>query len=727
MRSYLIDLYQRHRLFLFIFILFVTFRGLAVLLFRPGGFIADFSDYDFYYAWGELAPQGYRAYDNLWTAYPPLFPALMQWIFELAARIPPWIDPRLFFHTLLGLGLLLFEAGNLLLIYRLAGRLSPTHPPAHANILLPPLLYALLFAPVYTLLGWFESMPLFFMLLGLDLLLAGRERPAGWVGSALAAALGFLTKLTPALLVPIAIRWLGSRLSLAAARGEWFNRRSGGNLLRPLLYVLIFAGAVVVVGYPFVRENLALALSSFRVQDIRPPWQSLWALLDGYFGFGLVPLDMRNLAGLEGPLWQSQLPWGWITLGFLVLYLWLYTRPYDWNSPLTPVAFAAVSVIWLFLYSKGWSPQFVVWVLAFTVLLLPTLRGIAIAVALTVANFVEANIFLIILPNEPGILWGTVLTRTLLLILLAVEFLGQIWPAERGRTLRQVSATASWATLALAVMALGISTPYLARSYAERRLAEHPCREAVAYLQEEALWPANLIATDDIDAWRLFYPWLRREYDLRVVDDYSPGRPPAEVRVEKLAALVAEETSFWWLEMSSEGADPAVSPAIINALAISGEPVQVVETQHSGACQLSRVVQVPRQPQAIADVSGGPIELLDVQTGRPEPGSALHLVLYWRTQATVEERYTVFTQLFDPYGELVAQQDNWPVQGLAPTDTWQPGVVVRDPYQLPVPAEVAPGIYRLLVGLYTAERRQMLTLADGSHSDSLEILIEVGE
>ena len=161
--------------------------------------------------------------------------------------------------------------------------------------------------------------------------------------------------------------------------------------------------------------------------------------------------------------------------------------------------------------------------------------------------------------------------------------------------------------------------------------------------------------------------------------------------------------------------------------ASTGEAVQVVETKHLGACQLSRVVQVPRQPQAVADVSGGPIELVDVQAGRPEPGSALYLVLYWRAQATVEDRYTVFTQLFGPQGELVAQQDNWPVQGLAPTDTWQPGVVVRDPYQLPVPAEASPGIYRLLVGLYTVEGRQMLTLVDGSHSDSLEILIEVGE
>ena len=78
----------RHYAFILLFLLFASFRLMAILLFRPGGFITDFSDYDFYYTWGQLTPMGYRVYDNLWTAYPPLFPALMLSIFELSSRIP---------------------------------------------------------------------------------------------------------------------------------------------------------------------------------------------------------------------------------------------------------------------------------------------------------------------------------------------------------------------------------------------------------------------------------------------------------------------------------------------------------------------------------------------------------------------------------------------------------------------------------------------------------------
>ncbi len=115
-------------------------------------------------------------------------------VFELSSRIPPWVEPRLFFHVLFGLELLIFEIGNLVLIYRLAGKLAGdgtgaaettrAHSPGEVRspaALRAALLYALLFAPVYTLLGWFEAMPLFFLLLGLDLLLLARGGAgAGW-------------------------------------------------------------------------------------------------------------------------------------------------------------------------------------------------------------------------------------------------------------------------------------------------------------------------------------------------------------------------------------------------------------------------------------------------------------------------------------------------------------------------------------------------------------------
>lgn len=714
--------YHKHEHFFILFLLFVSFRVLAILLFRPGGFIADASDYDFYMAWGEMTPQGKRVYDNMWTAYPPLFPALMLPIFDYASRIPPWVEPRLFFHTLFGLLLLLFESGNLIIIYRLATKLIPLPPaPLHPftpSPLLPVIFYALLFTPVYTLLGWFEATPLFFMLLGLDLLLSrGRAR---WLLSAVAAALGFLTKLTPLLLAPIAVRWLGARLSWQAARAEWFNRQHGGNLLRPLLYLLLFVGVVLGVGYPLVSANPGLAFSSFRIQSIRPPWQTIWALLDGYYEAGIVPLRMDNLIGLANPLWESSLPWGVITLLFALLYLWLYTRPYDWAQPRTPVAFAAVSILWLFLYSKGWSPQFLVWVLAFIVLLLPTMRGMVVAVLLSLINFVESSVFLVMLPNEHWMLWGAVLLRTLLLLLLLAEFLGQIWPvtAQR-RILQRTTAAAMWSVTVVSIVGALAAAPVAAEAYQERRWTETPCREAIAYLQEQAAWPNQLVITAQPEVWREFYPWLHDDYEIRVVDSYSPlDEPPATVMSRNLE-LLGEVGEFWWVEKR----DAAAEPLVHSAAYLARPDVRQLDERDLGSCVVRRVMQL--RGQAVAEVQSLPIRLMATALGPAKAGADLHLVLYWQADAPVAESYTIFTQLFNPDGLLVAQQDNLPVEGLAPTNMWQPGVLIRDPYRLQIPAESMPGTYQLQVGLYNDGGRQMLVLPNGASGDHMSLSVEV--
>lgn len=729
--------YQRHSTLLGLFALFVTFRLLALLLFRPGGFIVDDSDYDFYYLWGQQIPQGFETFVNLWTAYPPLFPAIMLPIFEWSSRIPPWTEPRLFFHLLFGLVLLLFESGNFLLLYRLSSKLgypsldmqqagalwarNRREPFGHAtggspldaqlithHSLHPILLYTLLFTPVYTMLGWFECMPLFFMLLGLDLLLS--ERRGGWLGSAIAAALGFLTKLTPALLVPIAVRWLGSKLSWQALQEEWFNPHSPGNLLRPMIYALLFFAVVLGGGYWLVGGHTELALSSFQVNAIRPPWQSIWALIDGNYEWGLVPVNMRNLEGLQQTHWESNIPWGWVTLIFVLFYLWLYTRRYDWNNPRTPVVFAALSVIWLFLYSKGWSPQFLVWILAFIALLLPTTQGIALSISLSILSAIESPIFFNMLGNERWILASVIILRTLFLSALFVEFLGQIWPNRIYRQhVHRFAAVTTW----LLILAIPIGTigglPRAAQAYTAQRLADHPCRDAISYLQTEAPWPTGGIVSTQIKIWQDFYPWLHQSYSFFVVDGYDPNdRPWETVLAERLDARVGNE-SFWWLlyhEQESHAATYFSQPSVYR-----------MNEQRFGDCTLTHVKRIGDSSLAVAAVDGGPIQLEGVDFGRGKVGEALHVVLYWQAIAPVNASYTVFVHLRNALGEVITQQDNLPVEGLAPTNTWQSGVLIRDPYRLEIPAAVEAGTYQLHIGLYTADGRLPLTLADGTQTD----------
>ncbi len=564
------------------------------------------------------------------------------------------------------------------------------------------------------------------MLLGLDLL-ANRTN-AGWIGSAIVAALGFLTKLTPILLLPIAVRWLGSRLSWDAARTEWFNRRSDGNLTKPIIYTILFAVVVVAIGYPVVRHNPALAFSSFQIQGLRPPWQSLWALIDGFYGYGLVPIDMRNLVALETRTWESRIPWSAISMAFVAIWLWLYTRRYDWTRVRTPISFAAVSVIALFLYSKGWSPQFLVWVLAFVVLLLPTWRGMVLGSMLALLNAIESHIFLVLLPNEEWILWYTVIVRTVLLLLLLVEFLSQIWPNPRSAlVINRIGRPLAWATVGIALLLIPMSIPRAAQAYQNRRLAEHPCAEAIAYLEAEADWPNRRIVGEQIDVWRSFSPWLDG-YTFDVVDVYSPIDEPAQDVARRKLNAIAQQGEFWWLFQANLPTTSGTSSSVESFFAQPG--VTGLEKQQFGPCTLDRVLLLDMgagssASQASFDVAGGPILLNGAEWQTDRVGNSLHLVLYWQADSLVEESYTVFTQLFDSTNQMVAQKDNLPVEGLAPTTTWEAGKLIRDPYALTSQAGLESGNYLLHVGMYQNGQRVQATLPDGTITDALQIEVEV--
>jgi hypothetical protein len=195
---------------------------------------------------------------------------------------------------------------------------------------------------------------------------------------------------------------------------------------------------------------------------------------------------------------------------------------------------------------------------------------------------------------------------------------------------------------------------------------------------------------------------------------------------DKLLQL-AGRGEFWWIEQA--GADGGWSPVLQDFAARPG--VARFDEQTLGACKLVRVAapaELESGPQHLAavDTEGGPILLLgaDIAPGARD-AETLAAVLYWQADAPVAGSYTVFTQLLDTSGQLVAQQDNVPVNGLAPTNTWQPHVTIRDPYRLTLPPAPAAGDYTLLIGMYDGAGRRTLTLADGTRADHLAFPVRV--
>ncbi len=98
--------------------------------------------------------------------------------------------------------------------------------------------------------------------------------------------------------------------------------------------------------------------------------------------------------------------------------------------------------------------------------------------------------------------------------------------------------------------------------------------------------------------------------------------------------------------------------------------------------------------------------------GEVVPGATLNLQLWWRVQMPTGRDYTVFVHLLDDAGKIVAQADGVPVDGRYPTSAWELGESIIDSRQLTLPAGVAGGAYRLIVGLYNPVDGNRLPLAD---------------
>jgi 4-amino-4-deoxy-L-arabinose transferase-like glycosyltransferase len=106
------------------------------------------------------------------------------------------------------------------------------------------------------------------------------------------------------------------------------------------------------------------------------------------------------------------------------------------------------------------------------------------------------------------------------------------------------------------------------------------------------------------------------------------------------------------------------------------------------------------------------------------PGDVVDLTLYWRAQQVPDDDYKVFVHLINVSDRQIAQQtDRIPVDWLRPTRGWRPGEVLKDSYQLLLPAEVAPGLYQVVVGLYQTESWKRLSVSYQGESQPHDQLI----
>jgi len=133
-----------------------------------------------------------------------------------------------------------------------------------------------------------------------------------------------------------------------------------------------------------------------------------------------------------------------------------------------------------------------------------------------------------------------------------------------------------------------------------------------------------------------------------------------------------------------------------------------------------RRFKLPRIPHALDAIVGQQAHLLgyDLDVSQAHPGGQVGVTLYWQASGPMPKPYKVFTHLVDADGTIRAQHDAPPGGGCCPTNTWSQGEIIADEHAIPVAADIVPGTYDLVVGLYDEPTNTRLPAVDSSGNRS---------
>jgi hypothetical protein len=197
-------------------------------------------------------------YIHFWSEYPPLFPFISKIIFLLAGG-----KESIYVYTLF-LILTLADILNLYLFLRLCEKIWPGQKHWFRFGIFLAIMLALPYCWWY-----FEPLVVSTMLAALLWVLEGKHLRIGWM-----VGIGILTKLFPALLLPVVYKKLG-----------W--KRGFVSTSIALGLVLVIYGGLWLASPKFTQ-------ASIQSQGTRSSWETVWALIDGNYDTGKMgPLIER--------------------------------------------------------------------------------------------------------------------------------------------------------------------------------------------------------------------------------------------------------------------------------------------------------------------------------------------------------------------------------------------------------------------------------------------------
>ena len=332
-----------------------------------------------------------------WDEHPPLHAFLSKGLFFLAG------GRENVYVNLLYLFFMGVDAGSLVLFRRLLRRCAGAPASETLTWFFTILLIAL---PYYW--WYFDGMGVFWLLLSLEAMFSRKDGLSGF-----ALALSTLTKLFPILFLAVVWRTL-----------PW--RRAAVISVISLGIPLAVYGGLYAVSPQFTAASVA---SQFN----KGSWESIGALVDGNYQTGNFATEIDHFYP-ERAYELKRNPPVVNPLITLVLFagvgLWAWIKG-NLKTAAQVVSFLGFALCLLFIWSPGWSPQYVLFLIPLILLSLPERDGLLLAALLVLVNLLEWPVLL-----SRGYNWtllATVPIRTLLLGLAVILWGQQVLNKKAGQ------------------------------------------------------------------------------------------------------------------------------------------------------------------------------------------------------------------------------------------------------------------------------------------------------
>jgi len=374
-------------------------RLMVLLWFKPGSMLGNYTDYQIYYSIAKLSDFNLLPFIHFWREYPPLNLYLILPIYKLAVVIQPYcakygLHDFAVFTVFLYSFMAAIETAVIIFLYKIAARIYNINSAISAV-----LIYSLLFYPLYVLYFSFDYIYVFLVLLAVWLFIEQKYNAA-----LIVAGIGAASKIIPIFLIFAFVR----------------HRRK---LIDKLLAIFIPILILILSFLPFIYAAPEFVKSFFAFLIKRPAWETPAALLNGYYSVGkaLPPNQYLNSESYKILIDSTPDKYSifFVITGGLLLILFAIrqsSKTCDYEFVKSVLSVLAI----VFLFSKGWSSQYILILLPLIILVYRLKTAIILILLLSVFNYIECPIYINYFPDKPVLLIIAIAGRMLVLLYILI-------------------------------------------------------------------------------------------------------------------------------------------------------------------------------------------------------------------------------------------------------------------------------------------------------------------